>query len=196
MEKSISVLFVGNSYTYFNDMPKTSFVKEAEAAGVKVNVTAVTKGGWYLSKYADAEDEYGKRLREVIKGKRYDYAVLQEQSLCPVKDEERFSFGVGALKELIDAERFILYATWGRNEGSPDLTALGMTRAEMTERLSEAYNRAAEKYGMTVAEVGRAFLEYPDRDALYDADASHPSAIGSEIAAKVIFDAMGVSPAS
>ena len=192
MKKSISVLFVGNSYTYFNDMPKTSFVKEAEAAGVKVSVTAVTKGGWYLSKYADENDEYGKRLRKVISGKHYDFAVLQDQSLCPIKDEERFLSGAGALKDIIDAEKLVLYATWGRNDGSPDLEALGMTRKEMTERLSAAYNKAGERYGMLVAEVGRAFLEYPEKDALYDADKSHPSPLGSEIAARVIFAAMGV----
>jgi hypothetical protein len=59
----------------------------------------------------------------------------------------------------------------------------------MTERLSLSYNKAAELYGMGVAEVGKAFLRYEPRCELYDPDNSHPSAIGSGIAARVIFEA-------
>ena len=54
-----------------------------------------------------------------------------------------------------------------------------------------AFFKAAEKYGARVAEVGKAFLAYAatgDKDALYDPDRSHPSALGSAIAAKVIWE--------
>ena len=50
-----------------------------------------------------------------------------------------------------------------------------------------------KKLGAGVAEVGNAFLEYSkthDKDELYDPDKSHPSALGSEIAARVIFEKM------
>ena len=189
MSKEMKVLFVGNSYTYFNDMPNTFFVKEAEAAGINAEVTAITKGGYRLSQFADSENEQGQRLRQAIKDKHYDCAVLQEQSLNPIKNEESFLSGVKELKDLIDAKCFILYATWGRNEGSPELEALKLTREEMTEKLSLAYNKAAAEHGMRVAEVGKAFLEYSgDRDELYDKDKSHPSLLGSAIAARVIFE--------
>ena len=190
MNKKIKVLFVGNSYTYFNDMPSTFFVNEATASGVDADVTSVTCGGAYLSQYADPENEQGKRLREIIKDKHYDFAVLQEQSINPIKNEEGFLSSVKALGELIDADKFILYATWGRNEGCPELKDLGLSRAEMTEKLSRAYNKAALKYGMSVAEVGKAFLSFEgERDELYNKDRSHPSTLGSAIAARVIFEA-------
>jgi hypothetical protein len=112
MEKGINILFVGNSYTFFNDMPHAFFKKIAEEAGYSVTVTAVTKGGAYLYQYADPEHGQGRRLREQISGKRYDVAVIQEQSLNPIKAEKSFLDGVGALKALIDAEHFVLYATW------------------------------------------------------------------------------------
>ena len=57
MEKGINILFVGNSYTFFNDMPHACFKKIAEEAGYSVTVTAVTKGGAYLYQYADPEHE-------------------------------------------------------------------------------------------------------------------------------------------
>ena len=66
-------------------------------------------------------------------------------------------------------------------------------REEMTEKLSLAYNKAADLNGMRVAEVGKAFFEYSktqNKDDLYNADKSHPSPLGSELAAKVIFEAM------
>ena len=190
MKRALDILFVGNSYTYFNDMPVNYFKKMAEDSGYEVTVTAVTKGGAYLSEYADEEHSHGQMLREAVGGRHFDVAVIQEQSVNPIRDEERFINGVRDVSALIDADNFVLYATWGRNDDSPTLSDLGMTRAEMTERLSTAYNKAARLFGMSVAEVGRAFLEHESKDELYSQDKSHPSAIGSELAARVIFEAV------
>ena len=188
MKKSLNILFVGNSYTYYNDMPGAYFKKAAEDAGYHVTVTAVTKGGAYLHQYADPEHEQGKRLRQEIRGNMYDIAVIQDQSLNSIKDENDFLDGVRDMKALIDAEHFVLYATWGRNIESPTLDELALTREEMTEKISLSYNKAATRYGMRVAEVGKAFLSYESRNDLYDEDHSHPSAIGSTIAARVIWE--------
>ena len=116
--------------------------------------------------------------------------MLQEQSLNPIKNEAEFLAGVEAVKGLIDADSFVLYATWGRNDHNADLEGLGISRKEMTDRLSAAYNKAGALFGMSVAEVGRVFWEYSekhDKDALYHHDGSHPSPVGSELAAEVIF---------
>ena len=188
--KKLKILFVGNSYTYYNQMPETSFIEEATAAGYEVEVTAVTHGGYRLSQYADPSDEEGIRLRQTIEGKHYDFAILQEQSHTPVTNEEGFLSGVRDVMKLIDADEFIFYATWGRNDGCELLDELRLTSDEMTEALSRAYNKAAELYGGKVAEVGRAFVAYAafnDKNELYRSDASHPSALGSAIAASVIF---------
>ena len=191
--KTLKILFVGNSYTFFNKMPQTAFTEEAEKAGYTVEVTEITKGGYRLSQFADPENEHGKRLRDAIDGQHYNFAVLQEQSINPIKDEAQFLSGVEGVKSLINADKFVLYATWGRNDGSPQLEELGLTREEMTEKLSLAYNKAGELYGMSVAEVGKAFFEYSkdhDKDELYNPDKSHPSAFGSSIAATVIWETM------
>ena len=191
--KTLNILFVGNSYTYYNQMPEVAFKRYAEAAGYKVAVTSVTCGGFRLSQFADPDNEEGKRLREITKGVRYDYAVLQDQSVNPIKNEADFISGVLGVMKLISSDNFILYATWGRNDGSPTLSELGLTSDEMTKRLSAAYNAVGSKLSARVAEVGEAFLEYSkthDRDELYDPDKSHPSKIGSEIAARVIFEKM------
>lgn len=189
--KQIRVLFVGNSYTFYNEMLQTFFTECAKKAGFEVEVTSVTRGGHRLAQFADAQYEEGIRLRQTIEGKTYDVAILQEQSLTPITDEAGFLAGVENVAKLISAEHFILYATWGRNDGSPNLDELGLTREEMTVRLSAAYNKVAKSVGAQVAEVGKEFLDYAeeyDKNNLYNPDKSHPSAIGSELAAKVIWE--------
>ena len=77
-----TVLFIGNSFTYYNDMPSTYFLSLAAKAGYRVRVTAITKGGYTLEKFADPADEQGKRVAEALDAKnagKYDYVVLQEQ---------------------------------------------------------------------------------------------------------------------
>ena len=44
----MKILFIGNSYTYFNDMPGL-FEKECEKNGVTADVDSVTAGGYRLS---------------------------------------------------------------------------------------------------------------------------------------------------
>ena len=191
--QKLSVLFVGNSYTFFHDMPNVAFREVAQKAGYEVELTTVTCGGYRLCQFADPCDAYGIRLREVTQGQHYDCVVLQEQSLNPIRNEAEFLRGAADVAALIRADRLVMYATWGRNDGSADLDALGMNRMEMTERLSAAYRKAAASIGARVAEVGYAFLDYArdhNKDDLYEADKSHPSAIGSEIAAGVIFAQM------
>lgn len=189
-DKKLRILFVGNSYTSRNQLPQVAFTEVAQAAGYEVDVTSITRGGYRLCRFADPENEHGIRLRQAATGVHYDCAVLQEQSLTPITDEAVFLQGVEDVKALISADRFVLYATWGRNDESEDLAALGLTREEMTEKLSAAYHKAGKLYGMRVAEAGKAFLEYSlahNKDDLYDPDNSHPSAIGSAVAAKAIF---------
>ena len=189
------ILFVGNSYTFFHDMPTAIFAPLAKERGYSFDVTAVTRGGYRLSQFADPENEEGKRLRATVAGQHYDCVILQEQSCTPITDEARFLRGIADLRALIgtQADHFVLYATWGRKEGSPQLSELGLTRQEMTERLAAAYDRAALANGMTVAHVGRAFAEHMEahpEEELYNPDLSHPSEKGSRIAAETILAAV------
>ena len=52
-KEKLSVLFIGNSYTYYNNMPTSIFGAIAEAAGYESNVISITGGGWSLYQHAD-----------------------------------------------------------------------------------------------------------------------------------------------
>lgn len=185
------ILFVGNSYTYFHDMPECIFAPMAAEAGVDIEVRAVTHGGYKLAWYADPENEEGKRLRAVTEGRHFDYIVLQDHSLSTIDNPGEFFDGIRRLKALLQdrTDAFILYATWGRKPGNETLNALGMTNPEMTRHIAEMYDEAGQRFGMRVAHVGKAFAEYASRhpDAeLYFEDLHHSSVLGSTVAARTI----------
>jgi len=81
--KVYRVLFIGNSYTHYHDMPTAYFERIAEQAGYEVEVTTIVKGAHTLEKFADPFDTYGSEVAVALDEKnvgRYDYVVLQEQS--------------------------------------------------------------------------------------------------------------------
>lgn len=185
--KKINILFIGNSYTYYNDMP-TIFKNIAAEQGIDLNVTSVTKGGYSLSQLADITDKYGKLADDTLKTQKFDVTFLQEQSILPITDNAKFLSGATKLNEKIkqNGSKTVLYQTWGRNSNSPDLKSLDLTTASMSKNLATAYQNAAKELSCIVSPVGDAFLDvfenHPSVD-LYNPDDSHPSIIGSTLAA-------------
>ncbi len=189
------ILFIGNSYTYFNEMPTEIFAPLARADGETVLALSVTKGGARLMQYADPDTELGQKLQDTIRGQSFDWVVLQEQSLTPLVNPRSFRNAVGILKAMLapHTKNFLLYATWGRRPGETFLKETGLTTEEMTQLLAESYDLAGEEHGIPVAHVGKAFLSCrranPEAE-LYHDDGTHPSLLGSRIAAETIWTAM------
>ena len=182
----MNVLFIGNSYTYYNDMPSI-FEKLAGSNGKQVSVCSVTKGGRRLLQYREP-DSTTSELDELLAQKTFDICFIQEQSVLPAKDFEAFLSGldcvVGKVKS--KADRLILYATWGRKSGSSTLAENNWTTESMNQKLSEAYRKAAGLYDAQVSPAGDRFLCITQHDPeinLYQDDLSHPSYQGSCLAA-------------
>ena len=186
-----SILFIGNSYTYYHNMPESIFAPKASAAGVDLEIHAVTHGGYFLSQFADPQDDEGLRLRAVIENRRFDYIVLQDHSLSTITNPGNFFDGISGMKKLLadKTDRFILFATWGRKPGCETLEEIGMSHEEMTRHIAEYYDEAAQRFDMSVAHVGKAFSayarEHPEAE-LYFSDLHHSSPLGSAVAAEVI----------
>ena len=189
----IQVLFIGNSYTYFHDMPTEIFAPLAQADGETVLVSSVTRGGVQLMQFTDPDGDLGKKLADAVRGRTFDWVVLQEQSVTPFREEETFRTGLGILKAMLapQTKHFLLYATWGRRPDHEFLQETGLSCEEMTRLLADAYDRAGAELGMEVAHAGKAFLQYR-RDhpgaELYHKDGTHPSPLGSRIAAETIWN--------
>ena len=190
----MKILFIGNSYTYYNDMP-TLFSRLCGCNGKQAQVFSVTKGGRRLHENLDSSDETTRQLEAVVAQNKMDVYVLQEHSTLPLLDFQRFSANVTGLMEKLGPARYVLYQTWGRKTGSAFLEEQKLSTRTMALRLQDAYRKVAETAGTDRAPVGLCFLQVSENHPeieLYDPDLTHPSYEGSCLAALVhyrtIFD--------
>ena len=192
---SLRVLWVGNSYTYYNDMPST-VQQIAATQKVKLSCTRFLKGGERLSGHLKNQ-----KLLDAIAAGGWDYVILQEQSSAPAMPTRQVAREVYPAARTLDSlvhvaspdARVIFYMTWGHKNGNrfpipeyPPANSYGT----MQERLITSYLEMAYDNGAWCAPVGMAWRavrsERPDC-ILYRPDCYHPAVPGSYLAANVIF---------
>ena len=107
--KTVKILFIGNSHTYCNDLPHIVQILAGEE-GYDCQATMLAHGGWYLAQHAEEPE-----VRFNIRYGKYDYVVLQEHS-HPFGPEEKFFKAVLALNQMIReaGSTPVIYATWAR----------------------------------------------------------------------------------
>jgi len=181
------VLFLGNSYTYVNDLPST-FAQLAESAGRPVQVAMVANGGETLAQHAASADD----LNEISSG-TWTYVVLQEQSETPVTPAGRDDYTYPAASALAGKAEAggavpLLFMTWAHKDGLPES---GLPAYEtMQQQIDAAYLLIAQELNVPVAPVGFTWYvvrhDHPDID-LWQADGSHPSLAGTYLAACVFY---------
>ncbi|MFM8525248.1 MAG: SGNH/GDSL hydrolase family protein [Cyanobacteriota bacterium] len=175
---SLRILFIGNSYTYYNRMPSMVSALAAATPGARpVEVKDITVGGATLEKLRAMQ-----QTQAALADETWDYVILQEQSNRPITQPERMRSAITALHAAITktGARTLLYVTWAKRKRPQEQTTL-----------SSAYLAAATSLpGTQIAPVGPAWSmalrRNPDLQ-LYDGDGSHPSRLGSYLAACVIF---------
>lgn len=184
----MKILFIGNSYTYYNDMPSL-FSALAETNGKACDVKSITKGGRKLYQNLSGEDEMAQEIAALpSQVETYDACVLQENSTYAIGHNDLFREGVKGHIELLSSvvSKFYLYETWSRKEGSPTLEENGWTTETMTSGIALAYREVGQIYGAEIVPVGEIFYacvrKYPEIE-LYHPDKSHPSYTGSALSA-------------
>jgi hypothetical protein len=189
------VLFVGNSYTYVNDLP-AMFADLARSGGRAVEVGTDAPGGATLADHAASGV-----TRDAIGSAAWDVVVLQEQSVLPVWPTSVAGSFEPAAHALADAAtsagaRPVLFETWAHRDGWPDAGLAGY--ASMQRRISAAYRTVGRDLGLDVAPIGTAWAaaraSHPEID-LWQPDGSHPTAAGTYLAACVLYASLfGLSP--
>ena len=176
-----TVLFVGNSYTYYHELPLVvSAMAQADSNDLVCNMSVA--GGATLEDHLKGERKLN--TLKMIRSAKYDAVVLQDQSLRPIRNPERTVRDVGLLCESIRKAKATpyLFLTWAR-KGQPEKQRI----------LTQTYMRAARKHGARVVPVGMAWQlalkERPDIP-LHDEDGSHPSQLGTYLSACVFFAAL------
>ena len=176
-QKKLRILFIGNSHTYFNDMPEM-VAEQFRKEQYDCEVTMIAHGGWFLEQHANEPD-----VRFNILYGHYDYVVLQEHA-HPFGPEEKFYGAVRQLNQWIleAGSKGVIYMTWAKKDEEFN-----------QERMTLAHEQIADELGMLLAPVGKYWWEYlrsyPDIEMYYK-DGQHASPDGSRFAAKYIWNAI------
>lgn len=176
------ILMLGNSFTFFHDMP------DILSAMLSAEVAAHTRGGAMLAEQLNPQTDMGARTLKALAEEKWDYVVLQEQSNAPVTKKAAFLKSAAGLCSLIkeNGAKPVFYATWAYKEGSQKLDTMKMSYEDMDRQLCESYHQAARENGALVADVGSAFTAVRGFVELYEKDDYHPSQAGSVLAAATL----------
>lgn len=195
-----TILFVGNSHTFTNDLPGT-FYDLAESLGRECDVYDLTEGYYTLERFADPEDELGSVLDEALTVQNWDFVILQENTGNAVStkaDEEMFPFARTLdqkIKDVGGQTAFLM--TWSPKNGVKS-GGLTLGRDEIQTMLAENYMAIADELNDLVIPAGIGFMrcagQYPDIE-LWDEDEQHPSPAGTYLAACTAYSVIfGESP--
>ena len=198
---TVKVLWIGNSYTYFNDVPE--MVRNlAESQGITIQNTTVLKGGEKLSGHL----QNPVLISELEKG-GWDYMIMQEFSSGPAYSTKYVMENIFPYAEAIDsiAHAFspdvqtVFYMTWGHKNGNIRQTPypLDDDYISMQRRIITTYIDLSYELGAWCAPVGLAWMKvreaFPEIE-LYTEDNFHPSLAGSWLAANTIFTTLYRQP--
>jgi len=198
-----SILWVGNSFFYYNNSMHGHFGRLASAGNSgSVRSTSVTISGsgidWHdvgaylapgrLGGYSFVGDN---EVRFNPPGRQYDAVMMMDCSQCPVHPQLAPVFHEYAKKhsQTIRAAgaRPILFMSWAYKD-----------KPEMTAQLAEQYTIAGKANGALVVPAGLAFAKSIARRPqleLYVPDKRHPSLAGTYLAACTVYaSVLGKSP--
>ena len=193
-----NALFIGNSYTYVNDLPGTTRLL-ALSLGDTLNVASSAPGGYTFEQHSTNATTLG-----LIASQPWDFVILQEQSQRPSfppsqVEQEVYPFAAQLVDSILmndSCTQPVFYMTWGRKNG--DASNCGSwppvcTYEGMQQRLRESYLEMAYANDAFAAPIGMAWKKVRETHPfieLYNADESHPSPEGTYLAAAVFYSTL------
>lgn len=174
IDAEFKILFVGNSLTYFNNLPE---LVELEAASKDIDLKAnsITKGNYAIvDHWADGI------VQQEIKSQQYDFVVIQQG---PSSQEEGYQMLMDGGKDyanLCEANdtQLAYFMVWPSRQYY--YTFDGVIRN---------YTESAKANNALLCPVGKIWKEHFDVTndfSYYGPDGFHPSLEGSKVAAEVI----------
>lgn len=173
---TLNILFVGNSYTYFNNLPQLVSII-SDSTKTKLVTKKSTIGGARLSEHWLGER--GLKTKTLIKDGEFDIVVLQEYSMGAVDEPENTKKYLKLFSNYIKENNAkpYYYLTWAR-EKAP----------QFQNNINQVFMDSAVENEGIIVPAGKAWaraLELRPTIELYDPDGSHPSALGTFLTACV-----------
>ncbi len=173
-----SILFIGNSLTYTNDLP-ARVVLLAKEKGIDLKAETLAFPNYGL------EDHWNMgSLQQLIASKTFDFVILQ-QGPSSQSEGRAMLLDYGArIKAMCDSTktRLAFFMVWP-----------AFANLHMFDGVIKNYTDAATATNSLLCPVGEVWKKHFDdtKDySYYGPDLFHPSQKGSEIAARVIVDAL------
>ena len=174
-----SILFIGNSLTYTNDLPNL-VLERASQDGITIETTMVAYANYGL------EDHWNDgKIQTMIETFKYDFVVIQQgPSSQAYGRSSLIEFG-GLMKEVCDANgaKLAYFMVW------PSLLYY-----HTFPGVIQNYTDAANLNNALLCPVGVHWRAVNQNDdyTYYGPDGFHPSVAGSEAAANVILESLGI----
>ncbi len=186
----LKVLFIGNSYTYSNDLPSQIKAMAKEHDDVSsIEIKLFTPGGAQLKDHLNSSF-----TMSVLEDGEWDIVIFQGNSLETLKDPIGFKVSALKLAEIaIEAgTKVYFFETWARekNHSIYSKSWSGGTPAEMQNRISHIYTSVTKELPVTIIPIGRTwegFIKLYPAIELHSTDGSHPTPGGSYLTACTIF---------
>lgn len=205
------VLILGNSYVFVGHLD-TALATLSTGSPAPLRVSAYARGGYRLAQHLTDLETPGSALAALFAdgcggADPWDFVVLQEQSQIPgfppgqPERDASLVAAAGLARHVAECgARVAFFVTWGRRDGDADNPGLFPDFSTMQAALDTGYAALAGAAAEAAPEapaplrlpVGPAFARVaagPDAAALfprlYAADGSHPSVLGTYLAAAV-----------
>ena len=205
-QDTLRVLFLGNSYTSYNNLPQL-VQRLSDSAGRTMIIDSNMPGGMTVSGHVNDATSIAK-----ISQGNWDYVVIQEQSQLPTIDYYRYNDMYPALtdlKTLVEqfnpCTRIITYMTWGRRFGGQQCdptntycSPIFVDFNHMQDSLTSAYSEISDVLNIQCAPVGITWQNILNDTTLvlHSNDNSHPNIDGSYVAALTIYSSIWKQPSS
>ena len=189
----MNILFIGNSYTHYNNMPFI-FKSMAVSKNVKINVEMNAKSNHTFKMHAQRSEMYS-----TIRSKKWDYVILQGFSR-ELKYEKTHidTVSIPYIKQILDSiytsnpcSNVLLFMTWGYENGYTELdSSATSTYAEMRQSIENGYQFISKQFDIPIVPVGsvwNAFRQKYPNIKLYQDDGQHPTINGSYLCASTFY---------
>lgn len=197
-QDTIKVLFIGNSFTYVENMPDL-FRNIADSAGYKVKIQMYAPGGVSVGDISQGTQAHMNNpiVYDNIRSDKWDYVVLQDNQGRFVLNYGQFSstsLVIQGHQQIRDSviknnpcAKMIWFEGWGMKNGMPPY---GNTGIEMIERISANYHFMNDSLHQIISPIGGAWKKLILSNLAIDpwsADETHQSLAGSFLTACVIY---------
>lgn len=185
--QQLNVVFIGNSYTHYNNMPKI-FEHLAKSKGKNVYADSIAVSGSTLKEHTERSSTFKK-----IKSRKWDVVFIQGFSRELAQDSATIATEtIPYVRILVDSiQRYnpcasiYFYMTWGYADGYA-LDERNNTYEKMQENVKKGYFQLSRTFKFPIAPVGMVWQQvrqvHPEIN-LYVPDKEHPNPSGSFVAA-------------